>query len=556
MTATVMDGEALAASVKHELEQRIETLADRGITPGLGTLLVGDDGPSANYVSMKHRDCEELGMASVDRRLPATATQAQVDEVVDELNADPAVDAFIIQYPFPEGLDYERAILRVDPAKDADGLHPVNLGLLVMGAEAPLACTPHGIALMLEAYHVPLAGRHVVIVGRGLTIGRPLANLLTLKLRFNAAVTVVHRQSGPHQGRHGQAGGGRGGGRGQLPQRQVAVRRRRRGGRGRRLVVPAHRRGRSDDPGDAAVQHGGGGGAVRGILTAVTSIHDLLAAGPTLSVEFFPPKTDDGLVQLQRTVGELDPLDLSYVSVTYGAGGSNRDRTRDLVIDINRDQPYPAMAHLTCMGHTRQELDALLDDYDTNGVHNILALAGDPPADGSPVGGDFAYAHELVDLIRTHGEHFSVGVAAHPELHPRSTNRAEDRRHLADKLERADFAVTQFFFDPDDYFRMVDELAALGVTKPIVPGVMPLTNPDGVRRMAKMAGATFPDALAARVEEAGDGPDRQQIVVDAAVDMSRRLLDGGAPGLHLYCMNRSPTVLAITQDLGLNPTHP
>lgn len=188
----MMDGEALAAEIKADLAARVAALADRGITPGLGTVLVGDDGPSANYVAMKHRDCAELGMASVDRRLPAEATQAQVEAVVAELNADPAVDAFIIQYPFPSGLDYESAILGVDPAKDADGLHPVNLGLLVMGVPAPLACTPHGIVRMLQAYEVALAGRHVVIVGRGLTIGRPLANLLTLKQGANAAVTVVH----------------------------------------------------------------------------------------------------------------------------------------------------------------------------------------------------------------------------------------------------------------------------------------------------------------------------------------------------------------------------
>jgi len=192
MTATVMDGEALAARLKEDLASRIAALAERGVTPGLGTVLVGDDGPSANYVSMKHRDCAELGMASIDRRLPATATQTEVELVVAELNGDPAVDAFIIQYPFPAGLDYERAILGVDPRKDADGLHPVNLGLLVMGVDAPLACTPHGIVHMLESYDVALKGRHVVIVGRGLTIGRPLANLLALKHGPNAAVTVVH----------------------------------------------------------------------------------------------------------------------------------------------------------------------------------------------------------------------------------------------------------------------------------------------------------------------------------------------------------------------------
>jgi methylenetetrahydrofolate dehydrogenase (NADP+) / methenyltetrahydrofolate cyclohydrolase len=193
MTAITLDGEALARRIKDDLRTRIDALADRGISPGLGTILVGDDGPSAKYVSMKHRDCAELGMVSADRRLPADATQADVERAIDDLNADPAVDAFIVQYPFPAGLDYSRAILRIDPAKDADGLHPVNLGLLVMGEDAPLACTPRGILMMLEDNGIPTVGRHVVIVGRGLTIGRPLANLLALKRPdANAAVTVVH----------------------------------------------------------------------------------------------------------------------------------------------------------------------------------------------------------------------------------------------------------------------------------------------------------------------------------------------------------------------------
>jgi len=193
MTAITLDGDALAATIKDDLRGRVAALAGRGVVPGLGTILVGDDGPSANYVGMKHKDCAEVGLHSVDRRLPATATQAEVEATVAELNDDPSVHAFIVQYPFPKGLDYEAAILGVDPAKDADGLHPVNLGHLVMGVDAPLACTPHGILKMLQAYEVPVVGRHVVVVGRGLTIGRPLANLLTLKRPdANAAVTVVH----------------------------------------------------------------------------------------------------------------------------------------------------------------------------------------------------------------------------------------------------------------------------------------------------------------------------------------------------------------------------
>lgn len=193
MTAIMLDGNRLADELKADMAVRVAALAERGITPGLGTILVGDDGPSAKYVAMKHADCAQVGMHSVDRRLGADATQAQVDAVVDELNADPAVDAFIIQYPFPDSLDYGAALLRVDPAKDADGLHPVNLGLLVMGESAPVACTPRGIVHMVRSYDIALKGRHVVIVGRGLTIGRPLANLLALKgPDTNAAVTVVH----------------------------------------------------------------------------------------------------------------------------------------------------------------------------------------------------------------------------------------------------------------------------------------------------------------------------------------------------------------------------
>ena len=193
MTAQVLDGNALAAEMRVVLLERIAALKAKGITPGLGTVLVGDDGPSANYVSMKHRDCAELGIASVDERLGSDATDADVEAVIDRLNADPTVDAFLMQYPFPKHLDFERLLLRVDPAKDVDGLHPVNLGKLVQGVDAPLACTPAGILVMLERYGIELAGRHVVIIGRGMTIGRPLANLLTLKRpNANAAVTVVH----------------------------------------------------------------------------------------------------------------------------------------------------------------------------------------------------------------------------------------------------------------------------------------------------------------------------------------------------------------------------
>jgi methylenetetrahydrofolate reductase (NADPH) len=282
-----------------------------------------------------------------------------------------------------------------------------------------------------------------------------------------------------------------------------------------------------------------------------TTVRELLERGrPTFSFEFFPPRTDEGEVVLWQAIRELEPYRPSFVDVTYGAGGSTRDKTRDLVVALNRDQPYPAMAHLTCIGHTRSELEELLDDYDRNGVHNILALAGDPPADGSPAEGDFTYAQELVELVRNHGDHFSVAVAAHPELHPRSTNRAADRRYLAAKLELADFGLTQFFFDADDYFSMMDDLDRLGCSTPVHPGIMPMVNPTGVRRMAQMSAATFPEDLAARVE-AADEADRHKVAVEAASELCRELLDGGAPGLHLYGLNRSEAVLAIAADVGL-----
>lgn len=193
MTAQKLDGELVASRVKAALRERIAALNEKGVTPGFATLLVGEDGPSATYVRMKHDDSRELGIASTDVHLPADASQDDVLDVVRRFNADPAIDAYLMQYPFPPHLDYESALLEVLPAKDADGLHPVNLGKLMQGIDAPLACTPHGIQVLLEHYDIPIAGRHVVIVGRGLTIGRPLANLLTLKRpNANAAVTVVH----------------------------------------------------------------------------------------------------------------------------------------------------------------------------------------------------------------------------------------------------------------------------------------------------------------------------------------------------------------------------
>jgi methylenetetrahydrofolate reductase (NADPH) len=281
-------------------------------------------------------------------------------------------------------------------------------------------------------------------------------------------------------------------------------------------------------------------------------IGDLLATRPTLSFEFFPPKTEEAERALEKTISELAELRPSFVSVTYGALGTTRDRTKDIVIRINRDQRFPAMAHLTCVGHTRADIAALLDEYAASGVENILALGGDPPADGSDPGGDFAYAIELVEVVKAHPAGFAIGVAAHPELHPRSTDRAEDRRHLAEKLELADFGVTQFFFELDPYLRMVDELADLGCDKPVLPGIMPVISVAGVTRMAAMNSTTIPEPLLERLHKAEDDPEEvARIGVDVATELGAALLAEDAPGLHLYALNRSAACRQIHANLGL-----
>jgi methylenetetrahydrofolate dehydrogenase (NADP+)/methenyltetrahydrofolate cyclohydrolase len=191
MTATVLDGKATAAAVKADLAVRVAALGERGITPGLATVLVGDDPGSHAYVGGKHRDCAEVGIASIRVDMPATATQAEVEDQVRRLNDDPAVTGYIVQLPLPKGLDSNRVLEIMDPAKDADGLHPMNLGRLVLGIEAPLPCTPRGIVQLLRAYDVPIAGAEVCIVGRGITVGRPLGLLLTRR-QENATVTLCH----------------------------------------------------------------------------------------------------------------------------------------------------------------------------------------------------------------------------------------------------------------------------------------------------------------------------------------------------------------------------
>lgn len=191
--ARLLDGEVVAARVREETANRVARLKSEGIAVGLGTILVGDDPSSARYVAMKQQDCATVGITTIDEHPPADVTQQELLAIIARMNADPAVHAILLQLPLPAGLDEEQALLAIDPAKDADGLHPVNLGKLVMGTPGPLPCTPNGIVELLAAYDVPVEGRHVVIIGRGLTIGRPLALLMAMKRpHCNAAVTVVH----------------------------------------------------------------------------------------------------------------------------------------------------------------------------------------------------------------------------------------------------------------------------------------------------------------------------------------------------------------------------
>lgn len=280
-------------------------------------------------------------------------------------------------------------------------------------------------------------------------------------------------------------------------------------------------------------------------------IADLLAAGPTFSFEFFPPKTDAAQLTLGRTIAELEPLAPSFVSVTYGAGGSTRQRTHEVVAWVRRETHITPMAHLTCVGHRRDEITEILGGYEAAGIENILALGGDPPADGPAAPSDFAFASELLAHVRDHGS-FSVGVAAHPEGHPRSPDRTSDRRRLADKLAVADFAITQFFFEADHYLRLVDELAELGCHKPVIPGIMPVTNISQVQRMAQLSGAAFPGWLANRLSKVADDPEAvRRIGVEAASQLCTDLLASGVPGLHFYTLNRSTATREIWANLGL-----
>jgi methylenetetrahydrofolate reductase (NADPH) len=286
----------------------------------------------------------------------------------------------------------------------------------------------------------------------------------------------------------------------------------------------------------------------------VATIPDLLKAGPTYSFEFYPPRDEDGDRILARTLDHLMPLNPTFVSVTYGAGGSSRDRTGEIVHELRKRFGAQVLPHLTCIGHSKSEIEMLLRAYEDEGVTDLLALHGDPPTDGRVLPeGDFRYAVELVEFVRDMTG-FSIGVAAHVEGHPLASDRQSDRDHQAAKLKVADFAMCQFFFEARFYFDFLEDMAARGVTTPVIPGVIPVTNPGQAKRMVEMAGGTFPADYAAKLEAAETPEEGRAIGVAHAANLARELLDAGAPGIHIYPMNRWMAATELYEALGLIET--
>jgi methylenetetrahydrofolate reductase (NADPH) len=275
---------------------------------------------------------------------------------------------------------------------------------------------------------------------------------------------------------------------------------------------------------------------------------------PCFSFEFFPPKTPEGEKQLWETLDDLRSLEPGFVSVTYGAGGSTRDRTIELVSHIKERTGIEAMAHLTCVGHTREEIAEVLARLAKARIENVLALRGDPPkgqtAFQRPEGG-FGYAHELVEFVSQQELGFCIGGAAYPEGHPETASREADLSHLKRKVDAGcDFAITQLFFDNAFYFDFVERARRVGINIPIVPGIMPITNVEQVTRFVRMCGATVPMRLQLELEKVRDDPTAvMQLGVAHATVQCLELLQRGVPGIHFYTLNRSPASRMIVTAL-------
>jgi len=281
------------------------------------------------------------------------------------------------------------------------------------------------------------------------------------------------------------------------------------------------------------------------------TVVERIGASRFVSFELWPPRSPESAAALEAALEELAGLGPAFVAITYGAGGSTRERTHDLVVRLV-NSPLLPLAHLTCAAHHRAELIELMTRYRGAGVDNLLALHGDPPLSATEElpEGDLRYAVELVRLARELGFP-SVGVALHPEGHPAAPSRGADWRHQASKLREADFGVTQFFHRAEDYFALVDEMHARGAEAPVLPGVMPITNVRQVERMAAMSGASLPTELAERLVAVADQPGEvRRVGVEYATRLCRQLLDGGAPGLHFYTMNRAAATTEICANLG------
>ncbi len=284
-------------------------------------------------------------------------------------------------------------------------------------------------------------------------------------------------------------------------------------------------------------------------------IRDLLGTnGPVFSFEFFPPKTEAGEQNLYQTIERLRALRPTFVSVTYGAGGSTREKTLQLVQRIKHEIGIEAMAHLTCVGADRREIEAVLERLDAAGIENVLALRGDPPRDQGvfvrPANG-FGFASELVSFIRERGFGFCLGGACYPEGHLECRDLDQDLTHLKRKVDCGlQFVITQLFFDNADYFAFVERAHARGVCLPIIPGIMPITNLAQIERFTAMCGARIPDDLKARLEGVRDDDHAVRAVgIDHATAQCRELLDRGAPGIHFYTLNQSTATRAIFERL-------
>jgi methylenetetrahydrofolate reductase (NADPH) len=285
------------------------------------------------------------------------------------------------------------------------------------------------------------------------------------------------------------------------------------------------------------------------------SLGDIIREGDhSFSFEFFPPKDEAGEEQLWRAISALEPYRPTFVSVTYGAGGSTRDKTVAITGRIARETSLVPIAHLTCVGHTRAELEGILDTYVAEGVFHVMALRGDPQegprAEWTPTDGGLNYALDLVELARSRGD-FRIGVAAFPEGHPAAESLDVDADRLVAKAEAgAEFAVTQMFFRASDYFGLVDRVRARGVDIPILPVIMPILNLNAIRRQGELIGTSVPDELVARISAAGPEPAAVRAEgIKVAAELCEELLAGGAPGLHFYTLNRSKATLEIFEAL-------